>query len=235
MTHTTHSTGHLLVAEDDPNTGILLQQHLKAAGYQTTLSPNGTEALENFREAQYDLCLLDIMLPHVDGLSLAKEIRKANRLVPIVFLSARSLDEDKLQGFRFGCDDYVTKPFNIKELLWRIKVILQRVRDHAIYADPELVKFGKFSFRPAERSLSWDDESHRLSAKEANLLQLLCDAGGEVVSRDRILESVWGRSDYFTSKSLDVYLTRIRKLLRADNNLVLQNIHGFGYKLVVQH
>ncbi|MGD1845813.1 MAG: response regulator transcription factor [Salibacteraceae bacterium] len=226
------TNGHLLVAEDDPITAQLLQKHLGAAGYQIIMSTNGRDAMDTLGTREIDLCLLNMHLPQMEDLALTQAIRKSDRVIPIVFLSARTTPESKLRGVRFGCDDYVAKPCNIKELLWRIQVILQRIHQQVVQADPELLRLGKFLFQPVERTLSWDQQSHRLSAKEANLLQLFCDARGDAVPRDRILENVWGRSDYFTSKSLDVYLTRLRKLLRADESLVLQNIHGFGYKLI---
>jgi DNA-binding response OmpR family regulator len=223
----------ILLVEDDKNSGFLIQKNLKSAGYEVTLAQDGMKGLECFRSEHIDLCVLDIMLPKRDGLSLAREIRK-EKDVPFIFLSARALDEDKIEGFKIGCDDYITKPFNLEELLLRINVVLNRKNrvdpDDCMQNDP--VTIGSALFYPVDRVLMVDKQQSSLSAKEAALLAVFCMARNQVVSRRDILMRVWSKDDYYASKSLDVYLTKLRRLLKEIEGVTLQNVHGFGYKLI---
>ena len=223
---------NILIVEDDKNTGFLLAENLRMTGFDPDLARDGVEGLEKFCSRDFDLCILDIMLPKKDGLQLARNIRKKDPNVPIIFLSARALSEDRIEGFETGCDDYVTKPFNTNELIWRIKAILKRTGHDKENSGPSEYQLGRFIFNPLDRSLISGKVHYKLSGKESSLLQILCEAKGRSLSRQVILERVWGRDDFFTSKSLDVYLTKIRKILREDETLMLQNIHGYGYKLI---
>jgi len=221
----------ILIVEDDKNMGFLLSKNIKSMGYDFVLSQSGEDGFRQFRRNQFNLCILDIMLPGKNGLELAREIRKADPHVPIIFLTSRSMEEDKIEGFKVGCDDYITKPFSIAELLWRIKAIFKRTDNTA--AEEQLVfKIGNFNFNSIERRLSINKNSYQLSAKEADLLKLFCTHKNEVVTRSIILKTIWGRDDYYVSNSLDVYLTRLRKYIKEDTSLEIENIHGHGYKLI---
>lgn len=224
----------ILLVEDDKNMGFLLKENFKISGFDVVLCENGLDGLNTFHEKEFDLCILDIMLPGKDGLSLATDIRKTNADVPIIFLTAKSLDEDKITGFKKGCDDYVTKPFNIEELIYRIKAVLRR--KHADFQDRDFNEFyfGGFKLVYDERKLTKGDECHTLSAKEADLLNILLKNKNNVVSRSAILKEVWGVDDYYVSKSLDVYLNKIRKYFQGDAKIEIMNVHGFGYKLYVR-
>jgi DNA-binding response OmpR family regulator len=224
----------ILLVEDDKNMGFLLMENLKISGFNPTLCENGLVGLNTFIEKQFDLCVLDIMLPKKDGLSLASDIRKINSDVPIIFLTAKSLDEDKIAGFKKGGDDYVTKPFNIEELIFRIKAILKR--KHTVLPDQDFNEFdfGVFKLLYDERKLIEGDQSYTLSAKEADLFKILLKNKNKVVARGTILKEVWGVDDYYVSKSLDVYLNKIRKYLLNDSDVEIINIHGFGYKLLIK-
>ncbi len=230
----TEALTKILIVEDDKNMGYLLKENMKLAGFDPVLCTDGVEGLNTFRSDDFDLCILDIMLPRKDGIKLAKEIKKTNKEIPIIFLTAKSLDEDKIAGFKAGCDDYVTKPFNIEELLLRIQVILNRKYSSEHEKKPETLTFGNFSLNCEERILNFGNTSNNLSTKESELIKVLAINKNKVVSRSKILIAVWGRDDYYVSKSLDVYLNKIRKLLCDDTNIELINVHGFGYKLLVK-
>lgn len=221
----------LLVVEDDKNLGFLLSTQLKNKGFDVHLAKDGMEGLKMFNENIYDLCILDIMLPKLDGLSLAKEIRKLNEVIPFVFLTARNLKSDKIVGYEIGCDDYLTKPFDIDELIFKINVIIKRTGTGKVKQE-NIFTVGSLTLSVLERSVSKDSERISLSLKEATLLKLLFENVNEVVSRKVLMIEAWGNDDFFTSKSLDVHLTKIRKVLSLDESLKLLNIHGFGYKLV---
>ncbi len=224
----------ILIVEDDKNMGYLLKENMKLAGFDAVLCTDGVEGLDTFRSDDFELCILDIMLPRKDGINLAKEIKKINKKIPIIFLTAKSLDEDKIAGFKAGCDDYVTKPFNIEELLLRIRVILNRKYNSEHEKKPKTLIFGSFTLNCDERILNSGNNPKTLSAKESELLKVLAINENKVVSRSKILMAVWGRDDYYVSKSLDVYLNKIRKLLHEDPKIELINVHGFGYKLLVR-
>lgn len=224
----------ILIVEDDKNMGYLLKENMKLAGLNPVLCTNGIEGLRTFHSDTFALCILDIMLPGKDGLYLAEEIKRTDKDVPILFLTAKSLDEDKIAGFKAGCDDYVTKPFNIEELLLRIQVILSRKYKSENEENPNILSVGNFILNCEERKLALGETSKNLSTKESELLKVLVINENKVVSRSEILTAVWGKDDYYVSKSLDVYLNKIRKLLNEDPNIEILNVHGFGYKLFVK-
>ena len=222
----------ILIVEDDKNMGFLLLENLRNAGYHAILCKNGEEGLLEYFRNHYDFCLFDIMMPKKDGLTLAQAIRVKDTDVPIIFLTARTMDIDKIAGFKAGCDDYITKPFNIEELLLRIKALLKRSKREIDPATSKTLLFGRTKFNTSDRTIEWNDKIEKLSTKEAGLVRILAENKNKVVSRTMIMQAVWQRDDYFTSKNLDVYLTKIRKLIHRDEKLELQNIHGYGYKLI---
>ncbi len=225
----------ILIVEDDKNMGFLLRENMKVSGFDPVLCTDGQQGFETFKRKKFDICLLDIMLPLKDGLTLATEIRKLDNEVPIVFLTAKSQDEDKIEGFIRGCDDYVSKPFNIEELLLRIRAILKRTHSQAVQEMKDSFVFGDYTLNDKERLLESGNSKLSLSAKEAGLLKILILNKNKLVSRSTILKEVWGIDDYYVSKSLDVYLNKIRKLFIDDPNIELMNVHGYGYKLIVNN
>jgi len=222
----------VLLAEDDNNLGMLLQNYLSAKSYDTTLLVNGVRALEEFPRQQYELCILDIMMPEMDGLTLAREIRKINPSIPIIFLTAKSQKEDILEGFRTGADDYITKPFSMEELLYRIQAILKRTAGSALPKKESLYTIGGYSFDPLKQMLSFEDQMVKLTTKESDLLELLCRHRNEILERNFALKSIWIDDNYFNARSMDVYITRLRKYLKKDPSVKILNVHGRGYKLL---
>jgi two-component system, OmpR family, response regulator len=222
----------VLLAEDDNNLGMLLKNYLTAKSYDTTLLVNGIQALEEFTKKQYELCILDIMMPEMDGLTLAKEIRNINPSVPIIFLTAKSLKEDILEGFRTGADDYITKPFSMEELLYRIQAILKRTMGSAAPKKESMYTIGNYIFDPLKQLLSLESESVKLTTKESELLELLCRHRNEILERNYALKSIWIDDNYFNARSMDVYITRLRKYLKKDPSVKILNVHGRGYKLL---
>ena len=222
---------NILVVEDDKNMGFLLLENLRNAGYHAILCKNGEDGLTEYFNNHYDLCLFDIMMPKKDGLTLAQAIRENDIAVPIIFLTARTMDMDKIAGFKAGCDDYVTKPFNIEELLLRIKALLKRTRHESDPEESKILTFGNTKFNTSDRTIELNDKIIKLSTKEAGVVRILAESKNKVVSRAMIMQAVWQRDDYFTSKNLDVYLTKLRKLIHRDEKVEIQNIHGYGYKL----
>jgi two-component system, OmpR family, response regulator len=223
----------ILIVEDDKVMAFLLEQNLKAEGFFVKSCYDGESALMSFRQKKFDLCLIDVMLPKMDGFSLAKIIKKENHQIPLVFLTARNMSIDKLNGFKTGADDYVVKPFDIHELLFRIKAILRRTNGESATKHKEK-KLGGYKFNPLTRELIKGEFIQKLSAKEADLLNLFIDNQNQILSRQIILQKVWGDDNYFNSKSMDVYLTRIRKIFSKDPEFELMNIHGTGYRFVVK-
>mgnify|MGYP001591372315 CR=1 FL=1 len=222
----------ILLAEDDSNLGILLKNYLTAKNYETRLFINGTLALETFSREQFNLCILDIMMPEMDGLTLAIEIRKIDPAIPIIFLTAKSLKEDILEGFRTGADDYITKPFSMEELLYRIQAIFKRTANIVTIKKEDLYFIGNYTFDPLKQFLSFGDESVKLTTKESELLELLCQHGNEILERNFALKSIWIDDNYFNARSMDVYITRLRKYLKKDPAVKILNVHGRGYKLL---
>jgi len=222
----------ILLAEDDSNLGSLLRNYLAAKNYETTLCINGSLALEAFSSKTYGLCILDIMMPEMDGLTLAKEIRLTNPEVPIIFLTAKNQKEDILEGFKSGADDYITKPFSMEELLYRIEAILRRTIITPVNKKEDIYIIGGYSFDPLEQLLFYRDQSTKLTTKESELLELLCRHGNEVLERNFALKTIWIDDNYFNARSMDVYITRLRKYLKKDPNVRILNVHGRGYKLI---
>ncbi|AHM60791.1 response regulator with CheY-like receiver domain and winged-helix DNA-binding domain [Flammeovirgaceae bacterium 311] len=224
---------NILVVEDDPNLGQILQEYLQVKGYTTRLAVNGLLGLHAFEQESFDLCLLDVMLPQMDGFTLAEKIRARNQQVPIIFLTAKSLKEDTLNGFRLGADDYITKPFSLEELLLRIQAILRR-SSSAISATPEgPLQIGRYVFMPQQQELKIEGgESTSLTAKEAALLKMLAERKGQTLDRTEALNAIWHNDSYFNARSMDVYITKLRKLLRQDPRLQILSVRGEGFKLV---
>ncbi len=226
-------TTRILIAEDDPNLGTILAEYLQAKHYEVKLVENGQIAFEEFAKSEYDLLLLDVMMPVKDGFTLAQEIRKINKEVPIIFLTAKSMKEDTIEGFKLGADDYVTKPFSMEELLLRISAILRRTSAKDQEDDkPKNYTIGKFEFDPRLQTLTADDETKKLTSKESQLLKLLCMNKNEVLERESALKAIWGDDSYFNSRSMDVYITKLRKYLKPDEQVELINVHGRGFKLI---
>ncbi len=224
----------LLVAEDDHNLGDLLSEYLAAKGFSADLRRNGKEALEAFRTSHYDLCIFDVMMPEKDGFALAKDVLKINPEVPIIFLTAKSMKEDKVEGFNLGADDYLTKPFSMEELLLRIKAILKRTKKERDHQKQEEFEIGKFNFNSKLQELVINGEKQKLTSKENDLLKLLALNLNEVTDRSYALNRIWGDDSYFNSRSMDVYITKLRKYLKADDNLEIVNVHGKGFKLLTK-
>jgi two-component system, OmpR family, response regulator len=226
------STNRILLAEDDSNLGSLLKNYLTAKNYETTLVVNGNLALEAFYAGSFNLCILDIMMPEMDGLTLAKELRLSNPDVPIIFLTAKNQKEDVLEGFKSGADDYITKPFSMEELLYRIEAILRRTSSSSVNKKEDSYIIGGYTFDPLKQILSYKDQPIKLTTKESELLELLCRHGNEILERNFALKTIWIDDNYFNARSMDVYITRLRKYLRKDVSVKILNVHGRGYKLI---
>jgi two-component system OmpR family response regulator len=222
----------ILLAEDDNNLGNLLKNYLTAKNYETTLFIDGKLALEAFSNEHFNLCILDIMMPEMDGLTLAREIRKINSEMPVIFLTAKSQKEDILEGFRSGADDYITKPFTMEELLYRIQAILKRTINSQTSKKQNIYVIGKYTFNAIKQLLVFEDQSIRLTTKESELLELLCMHGRDILERNFALKSIWIDDNYFNARSMDVYITRLRKYLKKDPAVRILNVHGRGYKLI---
>lgn len=222
----------ILLCEDDENLGMLLREYLNAKGYATDLCTDGDEGYKAFVKNKYDMCVLDVMMPKKDGFTLAQEIRQINAEVPIVFLTAKTLKEDVLAGFKIGADDYLTKPFSMEELTLRIDAILRRTHGKKS-KESNIYQVGRFVFDTQKQLLSIDDQQIKLTTKESELLALLCAHSGEILARDFALKTIWTDDNYFNARSMDVYVTKLRKHLKADPSLEIKNIHGKGYKLIV--
>jgi len=221
----------IFMCEDDENLGMLLREYLQAKGYDVDLFPDGEAGSKAFPKEQYDVCILDVMMPKKDGFTLAQEIRSLNTEIPIVFLTAKTMKEDILEGFKIGADDYLTKPFSMEELLLRIEAILRRVNGKKS-KDVAFYKIGKFSFDTQKQTLSLDSQNSKLTTKESELLGLLCSHANEILERNYALKTIWGNDNYFNARSMDVYITKLRKLLKDDPEIEIINIHGKGYKLI---
>jgi len=222
----------LLLAEDDENLGSLLQEYLQAKGYDTDWVKNGEKAFRHFEQFHYDLCIFDVMMPVKDGFTLASEIRLINSTIPIIFLTAKSMKEDVLEGFSIGADDYITKPFSMEELLFRIEAILRRTKGTS-GNDKHIWKIGKFTFDSQKQLLIEGSKEQKLTTKESDLLRLLSNNMNQVLERNFALKAIWIDDNYFNARSMDVYITKLRKYLKSDPNIQIINVHGKGYKLVV--
>jgi DNA-binding response OmpR family regulator len=224
----------ILLVEDDKNLGFVVQDNLKMAGYKVTLCSDGKEGLKKFNDGDYDLCLLDVMLPKKDGFELAEDIRKINLSTPIIFLTAKSMTEDKIKGFKSGADDYLCKPFDMQELLLRIEAVLKRSSQTMPQATTGVFSLGKYTYDTNNYELSWDGNTQKLTKKQGEVLKVLSENKGRVVERELVLNLVWGDDSYFNGRSLDVFISKLRKMLSDDEKVQITNIHGIGFKLEVE-
>lgn len=223
----------ILLAEDEPNLGSLLRDYLNAKGFETVLCENGQAAFDTFTQESFDLCLLDVMMPEKDGFTLAKEIRTINKAIPIIFLTAKSLAEDKIEGFNTGADDYLTKPFNMEELLMRIRAVLKRTSISTIEQIEEgAFTLGDYHFDSLKQELTIGNDMRKLTSKESELLRLLCEKANNILDRNYALKAIWQDDSYFNARSMDVYITKLRKYLKEDPRIQILNIHGKGFKLI---
>ena len=230
----------ILLVEDDQNFGDVLRSYLEIHEYDVTLATDGAQGLEKYAEGTYDLCIFDVMMPKKDGFTLAKEIREQDQDVPIIFLTAKTMKDDVLKGFRIGADDYISKPFNSEELLFRIQAILKRSQGKADpKADAKEFNIGKYHFNFPLRILTFDpdgpeQEESKLSPKEAQLLRMFAIHMNDILPRSEALTQIWGEDNYFTARSMDVFVTKLRKYLKKDDNIEIVNIHGNGFQLLVR-
>ncbi len=222
----------ILLCEDDENLGSLLREYLQAKNYDAELCPDGEEGYKAFMKNKYDLCVLDVMMPKKDGFTLAQEIRAVNTEIPIIFLTAKTLKEDVFEGFKSGADDYITKPFSMEELIFRIEAILRRIKGKK-NKETNFYKIGKFTFDTQKQLLTIDGNNTKLTTKESELLSLLCAHANEILQRDFALKTIWIDDNYFNARSMDVYITKLRKHLKDDPAIEIINIHGKGYKLII--
>jgi two-component system OmpR family response regulator len=219
----------VLLAEDDLNLGKLLQEFLIAKAYEVELAKNGQEALALYQNNTYHICILDVMMPLMDGFTLAKEIRKKDTQIPIIFLTVNALKKDVINGLTIGADDYITKPFNMEELLLRMDAVLRR---SGVNVQKNIQwKIGKYFFDYEKQTLSFESNVQKLSGKENELLFLFCQNQGKVLDRSFMLKEIWGNDDYFTGRSMDVYIAKLRKYLKNDPSIEILNVHGIGYKI----
>lgn len=223
----------ILLAEDDVNLGNLLSDYLKAKGYETVLAANGDEAFNHFAKGGFNLCLFDVMMPIKDGFTLAKEIRKIDETIPIIFLTAKSMKEDTLQGFKSGADDYISKPFSMEELLARINAVLRRTSPQTKEEVAHVFNIGKYTFDYQKRILVLNDQEQKLTSKENELLRLLCLNQGKMLERTYALKAIWDDDNYFNARSMDVYIAKLRKHLNEDDRIEIMNVHGRGFRFFV--
>lgn len=221
----------ILLAEDDPNLGLTLQTYLEAKGYPTKLYVNGEEALMAFKNDKFDFCILDVMMPIKDGFTLARDIREIDKKIPILFLTAKSMDEDKKKGYDIGGDDYMTKPFSLDELIMKIEAISRRCNPYGINSDNSF-KIGNYTFNYTNQTLIIGNNVQRLTSREADLLKLLCINKNDVLDRSFALKKIWLDDSYFNARCMDVYVAKLRKYLKDDPVISIMNVHGIGFKLI---
>ncbi|MDG1278890.1 MAG: response regulator transcription factor [Algoriphagus sp.] len=227
------SKAKLLVVEDDPNLGDILKEYLEMKGYEPTLCRDGEEGWNKFKKDKFDLCLLDIMMPKKDGFTLAKEIKKVQENLPILFLSAKNQKDDIIEGLKIGADDYITKPFSMEELLLRLNAILKRTKKSDDISPLKVYSFGDFVLHYDEQMLEGPKGKHKLTSKENELIRILAAEINKLVNRSHALKQIWGDDSYFNARSMDVYLSKIRKLLKDDPKVQIITVHGEGFKLIV--
>ena len=227
---------NILLVEDDKGLGYILKEYLEVHDYEVSWTQNGIEAWKQYLSSHFDLCLLDVMLPKMDGFSLAKKIRLDNSKIPIIFLTAKGLKVDKLKGFKIGCDDYIVKPVDEEELIMRIEAILKRIRysQNDWNTKGTYYRLGDFDFDPSRQLLTLNDEKQNLTIKETAILKLLCQHQGRILDRKETLKKIWGESDYFKRRSMDVFISRIRNYLKKDPRIKITNIHSKGYMLTIE-
>ena len=223
---------HILLCEDEESLGMLVREYLEAKGYDAELYLDGEAGYRAFMKRKFDMCLLDVMMPKMDGFTLAREIRMVNTEIPIIFLTAKNLKEDILEGFKLGADDYLTKPFSMDELVYRMEAILRRVRSKE-QKNVTRFQLGRFVFDIQRQVLIHDDVQTKLTTKESELLTMLCVHVNDVLERDLALKTIWMDDNYFNARSMDVYITKLRKLLKDDPTIEINNVHGRGYRLIV--
>ncbi|NJN26462.1 MAG: response regulator transcription factor [Cyclobacteriaceae bacterium] len=223
----------ILIVEDDPNLGQILSEYLQVKGYDTTLCRDGEEGLAAYHAAKVDLCILDIMMPKKDGFTLAREIRDFDKKTPIIFLTAKALKEDTIKGLKIGADDFMTKPFSMEELQLRMQAVLRRVGDAATEEDDAMLKVGKFDFDTNNQLLEADGQITRLTTKESALLKVLVQHKNKTLQRSDALKNVWGDDSYFNARSMDVYIAKLRKILKDDESVKILSVHGEGFKLLI--
>ncbi|MDE6877826.1 response regulator transcription factor [Bacteroides acidifaciens] len=224
----------ILLVEDDPCFGSVLKSYLELSDYDVTLCVNGNEGLETFRKDRYDICLLDVMMPQMDGFTLGKKIREIAPGVPFVYITAKSLKEDMKLGYEIGADDYVIKPFDSELLILKIKAILSRCEGETEEAKPRYIQIGQYLFNTELRTISKNEEVIKLTPKESHLLELLYKYRDHLLLRDKALTEIWGTNDYFTARSMDVYITKLRKYFKEDEKIKIDNIHGSGFRLIIE-
>jgi DNA-binding response OmpR family regulator len=222
----------ILLVEDDPNFGSVLKNYLELNEYDVKLCTDGFSGYDQFVSGKYDICILDVMMPRKDGFTLAREIREKDEHVPLIFLTAKTLKEDMLSGFSLGADDYITKPFDSEVLLMKLKAILKRSVDKSLDPSKKDFKIGRYDFRYDHRTITLDGNSQKLSPKEADLLRMLCVYKNELLPRQKALKEIWGDDNYFNARSMDVFITKLRKYLKDDPSLDIINIHGKGFRLI---
>ncbi len=222
----------ILLCEDDTNLGMVLKNYLELNDYDVTLERDGRLGLAAFQREKYDICLLDVMMPNMDGFTLAEEIRDVDPDIPLFFLSAKTMKDDIIQGYKLGADDYITKPFDSEVLLLKIKAILKRNEEENRISDNIEFDLGRFHFNPKLRELKHDDMTQTLSPKENELLKMLAEHKNDLLPRERALKKIWGSDTYFNGRSMDVYIAKLRKYLKDDTNIEIVNIHGNGFRLV---
>lgn len=226
----------ILLAEDDPNLGTILKAYLEAKGYPTTLCVNGEDAFNAYLRESFNFCILDVMMPVKDGFTVARDIRKVDKKIPILFLTAKAMQEDIIEGLTIGADDYLTKPFSMEELLLRINAIYRRTySDKPADSEKTFFHIGKYTFDYARQILKIEDQEQKLTSKEAQLLKMLCDRTNEVLDRSEALNKIWLDDNYFNARSMDVYIAKLRKYLKDDPEVELLNVHGRGFKLLANN
>jgi DNA-binding response OmpR family regulator len=223
----------ILLAEDDANLGFVIADQLRTEGYHVTLATNGMDAYQRFNDDVFHMCIFDVMMPKKDGFTLAKDIRKLNKEIPILFLTAKSMTEDKVAGFDAGGDDYLTKPFSFEELAVRLKALLKRVNISIVAAEERIIPIGTYLFDTENFTLNHTNFVKTLTKKEAQILKMLGKMKNQVVPREMVLNAVWGQDDYFVGRSLDVFITKLRKYFSEDPHVSISNIHGIGFKLEI--
>ena len=219
----------ILVVEDDLYLGVLLTEYLETEGFNVKLCKDGDLALKAIQNGKFDIYLLDVMMPKIDGFSLAKEIRNIDKQTPIIFITAKSLKEDKLKGYDLGADDYITKPFDEEELLWKIKAVIRRVPENKKVNKIEIISIGKYVFDSNNQSLTLAGKTKRITEKECDILNYLSANRNNLVKREELLKDLWGENDYFYGRSLDVFVTKIRKYLKEDPDINIENVFGVGF------
>ncbi|MCB0517188.1 MAG: response regulator transcription factor [Chitinophagales bacterium] len=222
----------ILLAEDDHNLGLLLNEYLSLKGYEVSLCTDGEEAWKTYNKGTFDVAILDVMMPKLDGFALAKLIRQHSTDIPLLFLTARNSKEDRIEGLKIGADDYIAKPFAMEELELRLEAIMRRTYAR-ISSDKTQYQLNDFSFDFNNQELATPQESFKLTTKEAALLKMLCDHSNDVLPRELALKAIWKEDNYFTARSMDVYITKLRKYLKSDDRIEIKNVHGRGYKLLI--